>query len=98
DLLAHVDGRAVVLERLLDRDDRAVDARTVAARRREQHPLRPDHRKIAQPLPGDGHARRLEGDPQRPVRNAAHALESTVAYLGAAGAKGPTESRQHPVA
>ena len=41
DLLAHVDGRAVVLERLLDGDDRTVDSRAVAARGREQHPLGP---------------------------------------------------------
>ncbi len=40
DLLAHVDGRAVELERLLDRLHGAVDARAVAARRREQDPLR----------------------------------------------------------
>ena len=32
DLLAHVDGGAVVLERLLDRLDGALDARAVAAR------------------------------------------------------------------
>ena len=39
DLLAHVDRRAVVLERLLDGDDGAVDAGAVAARGGEQHPL-----------------------------------------------------------
>ena len=36
DLLAHVDRRAVELERLLDRDHGPVDARAVAARGREQ--------------------------------------------------------------
>ena len=36
DLLAHVDGRAVQLERALDRLDRAVDAGAVAARSGEQ--------------------------------------------------------------
>ena len=40
DLLAHVDGRPVHVERLLDRLHGAVDARAVAARRREQDPLR----------------------------------------------------------
>ena len=40
DLLAHVDRRAVELERLLDRDHGAVDARAVAARRRQQDLLR----------------------------------------------------------
>ena len=39
DLLAHVDRRAVELERLLDGDDGPVDAGAVAARRREQHAL-----------------------------------------------------------
>ena len=37
DLLADVDRRAVEVERLLDRDDCAVDAGAVAARRGEQH-------------------------------------------------------------
>ena len=37
DLLAHVDRRAVEVQRLLDRDHRPVDAGAVAARRREQH-------------------------------------------------------------
>jgi hypothetical protein len=41
DLLADVDGRAVVLEGLLDGDDRPVDAGAVAAGSSEQHPLRP---------------------------------------------------------
>ena len=39
DLLAHVDGRPVQLERALDGLDRAVDAGAVAARRREQQLL-----------------------------------------------------------
>jgi hypothetical protein len=39
DLLADVDGGAVVLERLLDRDDGSVDAGAVPARCCEQHPL-----------------------------------------------------------
>ena len=39
DLLAHVDGRAVVLERLLDGDDGAVDTGAVSAGGREQHLL-----------------------------------------------------------
>ena len=39
DLLAHVHGRAVALERLLDGDDGAVDAGAVAPRRRQEHPL-----------------------------------------------------------
>ena len=39
DLLAHVDRRAVQVERALDGLDRAVDARAVAARRREQELL-----------------------------------------------------------
>ena len=39
DLLAHVDGRAVELERALDRLHGAVDARAVAARRGEQELL-----------------------------------------------------------
>ena len=46
DLLAHVDGRAVQLERVLDRRDRPIDARAVAARRRKQD------------LPGSGGHRR----------------------------------------
>ena len=37
DLLAHVDGRAVQLERPLDRVDRPFDAGAVAARRSEKH-------------------------------------------------------------
>ena len=37
DLLAHVDRRAVQLERLLDRLDRPLDAGAVAARRSEKH-------------------------------------------------------------
>ena len=37
DLLAHVDGRAVELQRLLHGDHRAVHAGAVAARLREQH-------------------------------------------------------------
>ena len=37
DLLAHVDRRAVQVERLLDGDHRPVDAGAVAARRGEQH-------------------------------------------------------------
>ena len=40
DLLAHVDGRAVELERALDRLHGAVDAGAVAARGGEQDPLR----------------------------------------------------------
>ena len=40
DLLAHVHRRAVVLERLLDGDDRAVDSGAVSAGGGEQHPLR----------------------------------------------------------
>ena len=36
DLLAHVDGRAVVLERTLDRLDGALDAGAVPARRGEE--------------------------------------------------------------
>ena len=40
DLLAHVDRRAVQVERVLDRLHGAIDARAVAARRREQDPLR----------------------------------------------------------
>ena len=40
DLLAHVDRRAVEVERVLDRLHGAIDARAVAARRREQDPLR----------------------------------------------------------
>ena len=39
DLLAHVDRGAVVLERLLDGDDRPVDAGAVAARRGQEHAL-----------------------------------------------------------
>ena len=39
DLLAHVDGRAVQLERALDRLDGTVDARAVAARGSEQQPI-----------------------------------------------------------
>ena len=39
DLLADVDGRAVEVERALDRLDGAVDPRAVAARRGEQDPL-----------------------------------------------------------
>ena len=42
DLLAHVDGRAVELERALDRLHGAVDARAVAARGGEQDLLRDD--------------------------------------------------------
>ena len=38
DLLAHVDRRAVQVERVLDRLHGAIDARAVAARRREQDP------------------------------------------------------------
>ena len=45
DLLAHVDRRAVEVERLLDGDDRAVDAGAVAARRREQDGAVGDARK-----------------------------------------------------
>ena len=49
DLLAHVDRRAVELERLLDRDDGPVDARAVAARCRQEDLLRcaqsPHHRR-----------------------------------------------------
>ena len=37
DLLPHVDGGAVLHERALDRVDRALHARAVPARRREQH-------------------------------------------------------------
>ena len=40
DLLADVHRGAVVLDRLLDGDDRTVDARAVAARGSQQHPLR----------------------------------------------------------
>ena len=40
DLLAHVDGCAVQVERLLDRHDGPVDARAVAAGCREEHALR----------------------------------------------------------
>ena len=58
DLLAHVDGRAEALERLLDRDDRAVDARAVPARGGEQHLL----------LSGDG----VILEAPAPPRNAGH--------------------------
>ena len=66
DLLAHVDRRAVVLERLLDGDHGPVDAGAVAARRRQQHPLRvrrPGYpggaRAAAEPGgSGNGHAER----------------------------------------
>ena len=40
DLLAHVDRGAVELERLLDGDDGAVDARAVSARGGKEDPLR----------------------------------------------------------
>ena len=51
DLLAHVDGRAVQVERAFDRLDGTVDAGAVAARRGEQDPLRG----------GDGRGHRLQG-------------------------------------
>ena len=47
DLLSHVDRCAVVLERLLDRLDGALDAGAVAARRREQHALHHGDRVLA---------------------------------------------------
>jgi hypothetical protein len=49
DLLADVDGGAVALERLLDGDDGAVDARAVAAGRGEQDLLLSAHRVILEP-------------------------------------------------
>ena len=55
DLLAHVDGRPVALERALDRLDRAIDARAVAARRGEKDAF-------------DAHRRILRRSSSRPRR------------------------------
>jgi hypothetical protein len=46
DLLAHVDGGAVVLERLLDGHDGPVDSCTIAAWGRQEHTLVTGHRVI----------------------------------------------------
>ena len=72
DLLAHVDGRAVELERALDGLHGAVDAGAVAARRGEQ-----------ELLDGDGHAgqcrrERLGGLGQRRAASSTHGLADRV--------------------
>ena len=61
DLLAHVDRRAVQVERVLDRLHGTIDARAVAARRRQQDPLGPRARCRG----GGGHVQhRVPGRPQ----------------------------------
>ena len=50
------------LERLLHRDDRAVDAGAVAARRRQQHPLGAGHRVILKPSARPGNVGRRKTD------------------------------------
>lgn len=62
DLLADVHGFAVLLERLLDRDDGPVDAGAVAARGREQDPLGPADREVTQSSARCGDPRRGERD------------------------------------
>ena len=49
DLLAHVDGGAVALQRLLDGDDGPIDAGAVAAGSGQQNPLVSDDRVILKP-------------------------------------------------
>ena len=76
DLLAHVDGRAVVLERLLDGDHGAVDAGAVPARSGEQHPLVSGDGDILEPA---AHARdpgHAEADP-RGIRRTRHGVHPT---------------------
>ncbi|GAA2843699.1 hypothetical protein GCM10010471_28320 [Leucobacter komagatae] len=57
DLLANVDGRAEAIERLLDGNDRAVDAGAVAARGGEQHAFVAVHRLVFQSAAKATHAR-----------------------------------------
>ncbi len=64
DLLAHVDRRAVALERLLDGDHGAVDAGAVAARRGEQHPLVSGDGDILERLAPPRNAGHAEADPR----------------------------------
>jgi hypothetical protein len=70
DLLAHVDGSPEVLERLLDRDHRAVDAGAVPARGGEQHPLLSGNGTIDETPANRGDAGRGQDD--RAVRDAGH--------------------------
>ena len=76
DLLAHVDGCAVVLEGLLDGDHRPVDARAVAARGRQQHPFRPVDRGILEPAAFEWKPGHAEAD-RRAVGDGAHRPKSS---------------------
>lgn len=62
DLLADVDGLAVLLERFLDRDHRSVHPGAVAAWCREQHLLRTGDRLVTQSPTRRVHTRRGERD------------------------------------
>ena len=72
DLLAHVDRRAVHLERLLDGLHRAVDPGAIAARGGEQHPL--GSRRAA-----PGHTERVAAAPAR--------VRRSTAFSGSAGSR-----------
>ena len=81
DLLAHVDGRAVVLERLLDGDHGAVDAGAVAARRREQHALVSGDGDILEPAAHARDSGHAEAD-SRGIRRTRHGVHPTRAMTG----------------
>lgn len=61
DLLAHINGRAVVLEGFFYRDNSAVDSRAIASRSGKNNPLCPGNGLVAKLFPTDGNNRVGDG-------------------------------------